>query len=57
MISEAEIKKYVKLSNKSRILIDNLKDFDFEKFLGWWLDNKLVVGETHVLEYLNRKVK
>lgn len=55
MKDEDLIKKYIKLSKQTKILIDNLKDFDFEKFLKWWIDNKMVVGDSHVLEYLNKK--
>lgn len=53
MTSESEIIKHVKLSGQARILIHNLnEDFNLEKFLHWWLKNKLVVGDAHVLEYL-----
>ena len=47
-----EIKKNIKLSSQSRIIIDNLKEFDLDKFLDWWIEKKLVVGLQHVEEYL-----
>ncbi len=58
-IPELEIKKYVKLSNKSRKLIGylNQNSFDLEDFLQWWIENKLVVGDSHVIEYLEKDKK
>jgi len=52
---ESDIKKYVKLSGSARMLIDNLNNFDFGEFLDWWIKNKIVVADSHVLEYLNKK--
>lgn len=51
-----EIKKRIKLSSQSKIFIDNLKDFDLEDFLDWWIENKMAVGLQHVEEYFIKKV-
>ncbi len=54
MIQEEEIKKYVRISKQSKALADNLKDFDFNKFLKWFLKNKIVIGSGHIIEYLKK---
>ena len=51
--SEEEfVKKYVKLSNNARTLTDNLKDFNFNEFVEWWIKNRMIIGDSTVLEYL-----
>ena len=52
MDEEEFIKKNVRLSNNARVLVSHLKDFDFDKFVKWWVANRMIVGDAVVLEYL-----
>ena len=57
MLSDEDIQKYVKISKQSRILVDNLSQyrFNFQKFLKWFIENKIEIGAGHVLEYLKKQ--
>lgn len=47
--------KKIKLSKQAKALIDNLKDFNLEDFLDWYTENKLEIGNAHVIEYLTKR--
>ena len=47
--------KQIKLSKQAKALIDNLKDFDLEDFINWYAENKLEIGNAHVIEYLTKR--
>jgi len=50
---EEFIKKYVKLSNNARTLVDSLdENFDLDKFIDWWIKNRIIIADAPVLEYL-----
>ena len=44
----------VKISGQATYMIEGFKDFPYEKFMEWWLENKCIVGGGHVLEYIEK---
>lgn len=56
MMQQADIK----VSNQARKIIEILEKEDPEfmgKFVPWWIKNHMVIGGSHVLEYVEKVMK
>ena len=47
----------IPLSTQAQMLVEKLKEFDYEKFTKWWLEKKAVAGTMHVIEFLDTEEK
>lgn len=45
----------LKISKQTHNILKMIPDLDEKEFMNWWVHNKMVVGSSHLIEYLERK--
>jgi len=49
--------KNIKLSAQSAIILKQMPEFPMDAFLEWWMENYMVIGGGHIVEFIDKKMR
>ena len=50
------VKKHIKFSGQSATILKQIPNFPIESFLDWWIQEKMIVGGGHIIEFIDKKM-